>query len=431
MTDKYKLVSFAQKKGYQIDDPDFIKYLKDKINNKYHLNLKTGNKYYKFLEEKDFPVLNKYPHLVCFNLNQKPTYLYLTTYQDQKFCIYFDAELSQFTTVKHRFSSELYQDTLLEGELVKVSQQHYIYLLSDLLVWRHRVNQDPLDQKMETLQNMISKNYKSDPGFDPCQILVKDFVEYQYLDSFFNDYLTTVSYQQYVSGLIFRPMVKSNRNIIVVLNKRDFHRFTVPDQYETSLLAPKPKKSPASSVSSLVQMVQDQKKQYNKSVSPKKTPSPLPVATADPMGSIEDATTSPTVSSIVSATVATVATVTASSPKKKLKIDYKRFKEVNFEIRKTSKPDVYELWLFNEDNQSYKYGIASIPTRQCSEMVKTWFADREESVESNSNDDPQDQSEEPIIVSCQYIKSFSKWKPIEMSKSKEADNISKLMKVKK
>lgn len=253
MESKYRLINFGQKKGYLIEEEEFTKYLISKLENKYRVRAtfdnnnndnnnnnnnrnkinpyQTSNKYYKFLEESDIMMLKKHPHLVCFNLNQKPTYLFLTTYANQQFCIYFSSQLEGFISVKHRFNEKLFQDTLIEGEFVKVSQNHYIYLVSDLLVKDGQINFDPLDKKLLSLQEMLYKSYKSDPGFDSCQILVKEFVKYENLQSFVNNHLQTTSYQQYVNGIIFRPLVKSNKSIVVVLNK-NFHNIQIPHKYQ-------------------------------------------------------------------------------------------------------------------------------------------------------------------------------------------------------
>jgi hypothetical protein len=57
--------------------------------------------------------------------------------------------------------------------------------------------------------------------------MVKNYVGYQYLESFVNDFLFTVPYQSYIGGLIFRPVAthKSNKNFLLVLNKQKFHDF--------------------------------------------------------------------------------------------------------------------------------------------------------------------------------------------------------------
>ncbi len=68
-----------------------------------------------------------------------------------------------------------------------------------------------------------------------------------------------------------------------------------------------------------------------------------------------------------------------------------------FRIMKTMKPDVYELYL-NDDNNLVKKGIALIQSSELSHKVLSYF-------------DKKDQMDE-IKVECNYDKHFKKWKPI-------------------
>jgi len=399
--EKFKLVSFAQKKGYQVEDPKLYQHVIHQLESKYRLNLKTGSKYYKFLEEKELSILRKYEHLVCFNLNHKPTYLFLTTYQDQKYCFYINGPTNQIISVKHRFEARLYQDTLIEGELIKVSQYHYIYLISDLLGYQFKVNQDPLPKKIEILQEIIEKDFKPDPGLDPCQIQVKDFIEYQYLESFFKDYLPTLAYQQYISGLIFRPITNSNKNIIVVLNKPRFHQIrintskggvkdsrppSVTNSDRLSLPSPKlgkPKNEDSHGQHSSHQIITGPSLENNKAA---------PEAEQTLISSI---------------------LATSTPHKKKSKINHRKYSRVNFEISQTNKPDVYELYLLNHNSETFKYGIASIQTLQCSELIKKLFGEKKEDL--------------ALIVKCEYLKSFNKWRPLSLSSQDHPDTVAELI----
>jgi len=62
-------------------------------------------------------------------------------------------------------------------------------------------------------------------------------------------------------------------------------------------------------------------------------------------------------------------------------------------MKKTSKQDVYELYL---DNYIPKYGIAAVISLQHSEEIRGWFA-------SNVTE---------ILVEAEYVSTFKKWKPV-------------------
>ena len=81
--------------------------------------------------------------------------------------------------------------------------------------------------------------------------------------------------------------------------------------------------------------------------------------------------------------------------------DYKKVntnnkKYISFRIIKTVKPDVYELYLFNEQKTSIqKHSYASIPDIQTSKWVKELCDSKDE-----------------CIVECKYNSLFKKWVPI-------------------
>ena len=74
---------------------------------------------------------------------------------------------------------------------------------------------------------------------------------------------------------------------------------------------------------------------------------------------------------------------------------------LNFLIKKTLKPDVYDLYLQGPNN-IVKHGIACIPNLKCSQMLRSMF---EETID-----------EQDLCVECRYYKKQCKWQPLHKSK---------------
>jgi hypothetical protein len=99
----------------------------------------------------------------------------------------------------------------------------------------------------------------------------------------------------------------------------------------------------------------------------------------------------------------------------KVKSDVKNTYSIKarFEIRKTDIPDVYDLYVRHDTkNKVKKYGIAYIPTNDCSTFCRELFEGEEEKT---------------IVVKCGYAENKGKWMPMKVSKKKP----SKFEKVKK
>ena len=101
---------------------------------------------------------------------------------------------------------------------------------------------------------------------------------------------------------------------------------------------------------------------------------------------------------------------TSSNTKSNTKSNTSSNKSVNFRIEKTMCPDVYELYL-KENDILVKKGLACIPNYEKSVFVNELF---------------QDEKKE-IFVECVYNKDFGKWEP--MKESYSVDNVSVLEKV--
>ncbi len=66
-----------------------------------------------------------------------------------------------------------------------------------------------------------------------------------------------------------------------------------------------------------------------------------------------------------------------------------------FQVKKTNIPDVYDMYLYNEDEDLVRRGIAHIPSMKCSHFCKRLFDDK------NS-----------YTMKCEYYPKFRKWIPI-------------------
>ena len=84
----------------------------------------------------------------------------------------------------------------------------------------------------------------------------------------------------------------------------------------------------------------------------------------------------------------------------KIKVDYnkKKNKNLHFQIIKTLKPDVYELYLKGANN-IVKNGIACVPNFKTSEFLNSLFTD----------------PNKEYYVECSLNEKFKKWQPLKAS----------------
>ncbi len=84
-----------------------------------------------------------------------------------------------------------------------------------------------------------------------------------------------------------------------------------------------------------------------------------------------------------------------------------------FLVKATYMSDIYELYCKSSSGNMEKHSYASIPSMECSKMMRKLF----------------NENKEGIIMKCTYNKIFKKWIPMEESKD-NIDNLHKINKVK-
>jgi hypothetical protein len=366
----FKEISFGQGRGYQIHDPAIIAQINNSIVQRARVNLHNGNKFFKPFEVSDLATLKEIPHKITFNLKgrQANAYLYLFKFQHRPFCVYIkekedktDATASgevgtatvvagqrkektyEYVMVKHRFNENLYQGTLLQGNFLQINQYQNIFLIHDLLIFKDRAHLASLSDKIVILNDIFKTQFSSDPGLDTHQILLKEYGSYDQINDFVNNYRNTLPYRDLINGIIFRPEIRNQKLIYLVLNK--------PGQ-----------------VLGLEHIETNAKLEQPDVVNKNNNNNPVLAMSGPSLG---------------------------PSLGNKPTIDHVKFTKIVFKMKKTSKQDVYELYL---NDLVPKYGIAAVISIKHSEEIRNWYANTP--------------GQQEIIVECDYVSNFNKWKPI-------------------
>jgi hypothetical protein len=395
---RFREITFGQGRGFLILDPQLITHITNAVVNRARVNLFNGNKFYKTFEISDLMTLKQIVHRATFNLKgrQNTGFLYLFRYLARPYCVYIRQKLQQlpqqqqqqsqpqqpqqqeqtrqepeyeYVIVKHRFDESLYQGTLFHGNFLQVNEYQNIFLISDLLIWKDRAHLDSLSDKLTILNSIFADSYTADPALDTHQVLMKEYCELNCIKDFVTNYRNTLPYRNFINGIILRPEVRNQRLIVLTLDRPD-------------------------SIPNLDKLFQDRTEDV------------------DPWNSPTTSTTSPTSATTVSTSTSVsspsygysethkIADVTTSKSELKQRpknpvIDHTKHPNVIFKMKKTGKPDVYELYLSDSEK---KYGIAAISSLNHSEQVRKWFS----------------QEVDSVVVRAEYVQNFNKWRPFEL-----------------
>ena len=321
-------ISFADQVAFNIKADDTKRYILDNLEKKY--NLKIITKHHERYDERLLPLINNNPHLVCVRSNGNPYFLHMLRYNFTNYCIFIDKKIQQgyfyprMIICNFHFEDDVFDDTIMEGEMIKTNSGRWVFIMNDLLVYKGEYLSDHnLIRRLNILYESLSKDFKED-DMDICKFAVKKYFKYDALDTMLKDHIPKLPYS--CRGVYFKPLFLRFRDIL--LNFDD----------------------------SVVKKVE--RKKY-KNTANFLMPEDAPV--------IEEKRTD-----IVD-----------------------KFKKQKFNIRKTSNPDIYEMFDISSNNME---GVACIPTMKVSKAMRILF-ERKNVVDK-------------IEMECEFSEKFNKWIPV-------------------
>ena len=210
-------ISFCENIAFNIKCEDTKKYILDELETKY--NIKIITRHFDTYQEHMITNLNNNPHLVCAKSNGNPYYLYLTTIEGRKYCIYIDKKIQQgyslprMIITQYNFSKELFEKTVFDGEMIKTNTDNWIFLIGDLLVFQGMYLKDyNIVRRLNILYNSFKKSYKPD-DLDIASLYIKKYFKYSDINELISDHIPKLPYT--CRGIYFKPLFLRFRDILV------------------------------------------------------------------------------------------------------------------------------------------------------------------------------------------------------------------------
>ncbi len=216
---KTKYVRFGKSDALRIMEPDGIRTELEK-----KLGYSISAKRYSMLNWKNIKRLEDTVHRVSVNTLGRRFLLFLTTIEvdgkTKRYSIFMNRKNGMMIIVRFRFSSDLFNDTLFEGELVRVNEEHY-YLISDLLIDRGRLtHMDTFDERLIRLADIMDKDHVADTnGY--LHIQIKSYFGYEYIQSIVNEYTPSVAFKSCITGLTFKAEIGRSHMVYILPNFRN------------------------------------------------------------------------------------------------------------------------------------------------------------------------------------------------------------------
>jgi len=350
-------ISFCGKVGYNIKSDEYKQQILEDLKNK--VGFKVIQKHFDRFSESMIPRLNNNPHILTVRTNGNPYLLYLTRYNYANQCIFIDKKIQhgyfypRMIIVKLWFDDELFNDTLIDGEMVKTNNGVWEYLIHDLISERGRdFSKVNIVKRINRMHEILRTMYHED-DVCCCRLRVKKFFTYDRVDEMMT-FITNLDYS--CRGIYFKPLFLKFNDVLV--------------NFEDSLVK---------------KVVRMKMKDVNGStfLMPNEMPNEIPKET-------------PKASLSLSSSSSDAGSVVLSSEQQP------RDNELNkiFYARKTNQPDVYELFSSASDTQSTPE-IACVSSLATSKLMRSMF---------NGGS-----LTEKKRVMCSWSEKFEKWVPIHIA----------------
>lgn len=207
------IISFADRIAFNIKSNDF----KDVILNKLYklYGLKIIQKHYYLLNDNSAEYIKNNKYLCCLRSNGNPYYIFFTKYNDIPIIYFIDKKIHpnyqkpRIILVKGLFDISLFENTLLDGEMIKTFDKKWVMVFNDIISYKgeHLKNID-LSNRLKIIYNLLENDYTRDDVIDVCTYKVK--VYYNLHKDSINNLLELSKKLDYTSRGIYLWNFKSN-----------------------------------------------------------------------------------------------------------------------------------------------------------------------------------------------------------------------------
>jgi len=358
-------ISFCNKKALNIVSDKFKSFLLSNLREQYNISITDRNAH--ILNKKSIVNLSKNPHLISLKTIGNNYYLYLTRINEVKYCFFIDKKIKngytypRIVSVKYCFNDDFFNDTVLEGELVRDYDNNWLFLIFDIRCYKG-VNQKNVNlvNKIQNIYTLFD-NYTQDSDIELCQLQVKKFFNYSEFDEMMDNFILNLNYK--IAGLFFNTLNMRHHNYLHFFPRNNSNNNrTIKNSYTGASV-----NIPSNNQKRQEPNIKKYINHYNKTLSPK------PVIECENYKKQN---------------------VTISNNSNNIK------DTMVFTIKKTDKPDVYTIYCI-KDNNLVKYGFACVPTLKCSKFIRSAFINSGKDVD--------------VKVNCKYNSRFKKWQPESIS----------------
>ena len=174
------IISFADRIVHNIKTNDMKDVILDQLYSLY--GIKIIQKQYHRLDENNVKYVKNNNHMCNLRSNGNPYYMFFTTNNEIPIIYFVDKKVHpgyqkpRILLVRGMFSEALYNNTVIDGEMVKCNDGKWTFLFNDIIAYegKHLIRMY-LPERLKILYNLLDKQYTPDKVIDVCEYKIKTY----------------------------------------------------------------------------------------------------------------------------------------------------------------------------------------------------------------------------------------------------------------
>ena len=218
---KTNKISFCKTQADNVMEAPDKEHIINILKDKYSINFKSNRAM--ILSSKSINFLRN-PHLISVKTSGTNYFLFLTRINTINCAFFIDRKIKQgyslprIVSVNYSFDDSVFNDTLLDGELVKDTNDNWMFLISDIIVSEgNRIDNKNIITRFNTLYSILSNKYNVDKYMDICPLVVKRLFSYSEYDKLVTQFIPSMTYG--IRGLYFNTMNPKHSNQLFLYPK--------------------------------------------------------------------------------------------------------------------------------------------------------------------------------------------------------------------
>lgn len=213
-------ISFCKKNGLNIKSNCIKTKILSELQDNYDVRI-VDRHHEVFNPEKHMNRLERVPHVCALKSNGNPYFMYLTKLDFVNTVVMIDKKIQMGYALPRMIiirlfikNEKLFDNTLIEGEMIHDKNDKWLFLMSDLLVHCNcslKENND-IFKRLNTLYSLLETDFC--PRFmDLFSVQVKKYVSLDNIDWLYTEFMSTLPYT--TRGVYIKPLYCKFRDILI------------------------------------------------------------------------------------------------------------------------------------------------------------------------------------------------------------------------